>query len=137
MANEPVQAGTEVVVGFQGMALTGYVPEEGAQWMAQAYGQKEELTDTNGNVRTKVRAGRYEEYQLELVIDTPATGRLDLGEGDTLTITPPNEAGSGDTPIVAEIQEGAAITFNRLSAKLNVTLRKEDTMSYTTTTTTT
>lgn len=123
------QTGVEVEVGFQGMVLTGYLPEDGFQ-VVRNYSETEEIFDLNGATRTKVRVNPFTEWNGSLVVD--AGSDFLFTEGDTLTITPPTNAGTAGTPVVAEIQNGSAVQLNRKSIRLNITLRKEDSMTYTT-----
>ena len=132
MSAVPLQSGTEVEVGFQGMAVSGYLPEDGFN-VVKAYSETEELFDTNGATRTKIRTNPFTEWSGELVVDSGSN--WEIGEGDTLTITPPDNAGTGGTPVIAEVQSGTQIALNRKSIRLQITLRKEDSMTYTNTTT--
>lgn len=128
MSAVPKQTGTEVKVGFQGLDLSGYLPEDGFQ-IVKKYGEMEEITDKNGAARTKIRTNPYTEWSGSLIVD--AGSDILFTEGDTITITPATDAGTAGTPVVAEIID-AAVVLNRKSIKLNITLRKEDSMTYTT-----
>jgi len=128
MSSVPKQAGTEVSVGFEGMTWSGYIPEDGFQAI-QAFQEMEELYDTNGATRTKIRTNPYSEWTGDVVID--AGSNTILTEGDTISITVPNAGGTG-TALIAEVQGGTQTQLNRKSIKLSVTLRKEDSMTYTT-----
>ena len=129
MSAVPKQTGTAVEVGFQGLSLTGYLPEDGFS-VVQNYAETEEILDTNGATRTKIRTNPHKDWSGSLVVDSGTD--FIFTEGDTITITPPSNDGSGDTPVVAEIQNGAAVRLNRKSIRLDITLRKEDSMTYTT-----
>ena len=128
----PAQVGTEVVVGFLGFTYTGYLPSDGFSWQ-KSYNDKEEIKDTNGAMRTKLRMDQFEEWSGELIVDVPGAGDpiVHIAEGDTITITPGNNAGTGGTPIVAEVQSNS-VAYNRGSLKLNIVLRKEVSLTYTT-----
>ena len=128
MSEVPAQAGTEVSVGFEGMSWTGYIPEDGFQAIQQ-YQEMEELYDTNGATRTKIRTNPYKEWSGDLVID--AGSNTILTEGDTISITAPSADGAG-TALIAEVQNGTSTTLNRKSIKVSVVLRKEDSLTYTT-----
>ena len=125
----PKQTGVEVKVGFQGLSLEGYLPEDGFQ-VVKGYSDKEEIHDTNGCCRTKIRTNPFTEWEGELVVDSDSD--FQFTEGDTLTITPCTNAGTPGTPVVAEVQEGTAARLNRKSIRVNIKLRAEDSMTYTT-----
>ena len=128
MSSVPQQAGTEVSVGFEGTSWTGYIPEDGFQ-AVQAFAEMEELFDTNGATRTKVRVNPYSEWTGDVVIDSGSN--TILTEGDTISITVPTANGTGSA-LIAEVQNGTITQLNRKSIKLSVTLRKEDSLTYTT-----
>jgi len=125
----PKQTGTEVEVGFQGFTMTGYLPEDGFQ-IVRNYSEMEEIFDINGAVRTKIRVNPFTEWSGSLVVD--AGKNFLFTEGDTISITPATNAGTAGTAVIAEIQNGSAVQLNRKSIRLNITLRKEDSMTYTT-----
>ena len=126
MSDVPVQVGTAVEVGFQGLIATGYLPEDGFQYV-KSFSNMEEITDVNGATRTKVRTNPNVEWSGTLVVDSGTS--WEIGEGDTLAITAP---GGTPTALIAEVQTGTSVTFNRGAIKLQITLRKETSMTYTT-----
>ena len=122
MANEPVQAGTAVKIGFGSFDISGYLPEDGVV-AKNVYRERDEILDTNGNVRTKIRSGLMEEYQVTLIIESATT--LEWAEGDIITIT-----AYGGGSAAYEWQDDVQITLSRGKQLVTGTLRKEDTMTY-------
>jgi hypothetical protein len=130
MANELVQAGTAVEVGFQGLTMPGSLLLEGnsPSTLKLGYDQRDQSLDTNGNVRTKLRAGAFESYQVKLEIpqDTPANP-ISFIEGDVIQITP----ASGGLGAYFEWQEDVQTELSWNKVIVTGTLKKEDTMDYT------
>ena len=126
----PVQAGTDVVIGFGEFAWTGYVAEDGLSWK-RAYDASEIIKDQDGATRTKIRMDSYDELSGSFIIDDTA-GTVTIAnavpsEGDAVSINDPDTA---STPVVFEVME-ASVAMAAGAAKLTVTLRKEASMTYT------
>lgn len=131
MANEPTQAGQEVEVGFLGLTITGFLAEDGVTPKTD-FKHAEEIDDYNGNVRTKVRAGKFKEISGTLTVDAKTEGAekmVDVAPGDAISISYPADAGTGVTTVM-EVQEWTP-TLSRLAVRIQFTLRKEDAMTYT------
>ena len=130
MANEPVQVGTNVVVGFGGLVMPATLLLEGGSpaTMKLGYDQRDQSLDTNGNVRTKIRAGAFESYQvkLEIPVAIPANP-ISFIEGDVIEIT----AISGGAGVHFEWQEDVQTELGWGKVIVTGTLKKEDTMDYT------
>jgi hypothetical protein len=130
MANEPVQVGTNVVVGFGGLVMPATLLLEGGSpaTMKLGYDQRDQSLDTNGNVRTKIRAGAFESYQvkLEIPVATPANP-ISFIDGDVIEIT----AISGGAGVYFEWQEDVQTELGWGKVIVTGTLKKEDTMDYT------
>ena len=124
----PVQAGTDLVIGFGGLSWSGYVAEDGLTWK-RAYNTKEDHTDQNGATRTKIRMDLYDELSGSFIIDD-SSGTVTIAssvptEGDAFSITDPD----GDTEAFEVMDASAALAAG--AVKLTVTLRKEASMTYT------
>ena len=126
MANEPVQAGTAVVVGFGSLAMPATLLLEGGSpvTMKRGYDQRDQSLDTNGNVRTKIRAGAFESYQVKLEI--PSGQSVAFKEGDVITITT-----ATGTSAKFEWQEDVQVEFSFGKSIVTGTLKKEASMTYT------
>lgn len=121
----PVQAGTDLEIGFAGFTWTGYTPEDGLTWK-KGYKRTEEHMDTNGATRTKIRMDEYESVSATFVIDDATTPyALVLTDGDVITVTPP-----GGTSSTWEVEE-ASTALAAGAMKITATLIKEVSMSYT------
>jgi hypothetical protein len=121
----PVQAGTDLEIGFKSFSWTGYIPEDGMTWK-KGYKRTEEHMDTNGATRTKIRMDEYESVSATFVIDLAQTPyAVVLTDGDVITVTPP-----GGTSSTWEVEE-ASTALAAGAIKLTATLIKEVSMSYT------
>jgi hypothetical protein len=125
MANEPVQVGTNVVVGFGGLVMPATLLLEGGSpaTMKLGYDQRDQSLDTNGNVRTKIRAGAFESYQVKLEI--PSGQSVAFKEGDVITITT-----ATGTSAKFEWQEDVQVEFSFGKSIVTGTLKKEASMTY-------
>jgi len=123
MANEPVQNGTEIVVGFGSFSWSGFLPEDGLT-DALNYKHSATMLDLNGNARTKVRAGKFREVSGTFVVDSPNTTFRRIKPGDTITMT-----GPAGTSVKYEVQEWS-VANARHAAKVTCRLRKEDAITY-------
>lgn len=130
----PVQAGTDVVLGFGGLVWTGYVAEDGLSWK-RAFDANEIIKDQNGATRTKIRMDEYDELSGSFILDdsgaTATIANAVPTEGDVFDINTPDDA--TDTPppkTYFEVME-ATVAMAAGAAKLTVTLRKEASMDYT------
>jgi hypothetical protein len=124
MANEPVQNGTDIIVGFGSFSWSGFLPEDGLTDVIQ-FKHTEALTDLNGNARTKVRAGRFRELAGTFTVDSPNATFRGIKPGNVIAIT-----GPGGTSANYEVQEWS-VSNNRHAAQVSCRLRKEDAMTYT------
>lgn len=134
MANEAVQAGTDIILGAQGMAWSGKLITE-ATWR-EGYAGSTESKDYNGNVRGKQRAGHFEELELVAEIDDPGDNSetWQFKPGDTVSITFPTDLGGSGAAITGEWQEGVEARLlqgDTMKVLVSGTVRKEDTMTYT------
>jgi c-di-GMP-binding flagellar brake protein YcgR len=92
--------------------------------LKRGYDQRDQSLDTNGNVRTKLRAGKFESYQVKLEI---ASGQSVLfREGDVVSIT---AIGAG-AAVKFEWQEDVQVELSFGKTIATGTLKKEDTMTY-------
>jgi hypothetical protein len=123
MANEPVQAGTEIIVGFGSFAWSGFLPDDGLTDVLQ-FKHEEKTLDLNGHVRTKIRAGRFREISGSFVVDSPNLTFRRIKPGDTITMT-----GPAGTEVKYEVQEWT-VANARHAAKVTCRLRKEDAITY-------
>jgi len=127
----PTQAGSPVVIGFGGLAWTGYIAEDGLTWKPGAYDQTEIIKDQNGATYAKIRMDQYAELSGSFIVDNPTppgTTTIALGipdEGDVVTITDP----AGGTTQKFEVVD-ASCAMAAGAAKLTVTLRNEVSMTY-------
>ena len=117
-----VQKGTEVKVGFGSFAYSGYIPEDGLTW-SKPYGNEVEITNTSGDMMTKILMDPRQEMTMDLII--LASGSITPpAQGDSLTITTPG--GSS----MSFYCRSARVTFSRSYAKLTLDVVKEDSMTY-------
>jgi hypothetical protein len=125
----PVQAGTDVVIGFGALVWAAYIAEDGLSWK-HAYDASEIIKDQNGATRTKIRMDAYDELSGSFVIDDTA-GTVTVAnsvpaEGDVFSITDPD----GNAAVYFEVMEASA-ALAAGAVKLTMTLRKEASMDYT------
>lgn len=122
----PVQAGTDLEIGFAGFTWTGYTPEDGLTWK-KGYKRTEEHMDTNGATRTKIRMDEYESVSATFVIDDATTPyALVLKDGDVITVKAPG----AEATTSWEVEE-ASTALAAGAMKITATLIKEVSMSYT------
>lgn len=127
----PVQAGTEVVLGFGSLALTGYFSEDGTTY-EKKYDANEVIKDQSGATRTKIRMDKRTMISGTFLADltgTPVTvDGATFTEGDIITIVPVDGSETaGDSEY--EVQScSAAMAAGAL--KLSMELLKEDSMTY-------
>lgn len=122
MANEPVQAGDEQIVGFGSYSWTGYTPEDGMTEEI-TYEAEEKVLDLNGNVMTKVRTGEVKRVAGTFTVDSAATV-YGIKPGDVVSFTPP-----GGTSASYEV-ESWSVASNRATARVSCSLVKEAAMTY-------
>jgi len=122
----PVQAGDDVIIGFQSFAWTGYVAEDGLTW-TNSYNTTEPTTDQNGATRSKIRMDEYEELSGSFIVDDPGdeSETVSLKDGDVISITPPD---GGDAENWEVQTASTALAAGAL--KITATLRKEASMTY-------
>jgi len=132
MANEVVQAGTDIIVGAHGMAYSGYLITDAT--VREGYEASTKSLDYSGNVRGKQRAGKYVEINITAEVDDPGDDNevIRFAPGEAATITFPNDAGTGEA-ITGEWQddvETRMLQGETQKVLISGTIRKEDTMTY-------
>jgi len=135
VSNPPVQAGTKVLVGMNGFDATGYLVQDGLA-SKRMFGERDEVTDTNGNTRTKIRMNPQHQYgSVQLVIDiaaTPGDEVAEVTEGDVISITPTSLTGAADgVAAYYEWQEDVQTAYARGKAIITGSLKLEASMDYT------
>lgn len=118
----PVQKGEVLKVGFGSFAYTGYVPEDGLTWKKP--GNIETVTDENGATLTKIISDPRDEFDLTLIIKNTSGSITPPITGAKVDIT--NPAGSSVSTMCVE----GSVQFSRSYAKLQLSLVKEDSMTY-------
>lgn len=132
MASEaPVQRGTVYTVTFDnGYAptTTGYMPEDG--WKrTNAYGLRAVVEDMGGNPVNRTFAGAEIVYEGTLYVPAGSAPAA-LKPGDTISLSPVVAGDVTGTPVIYCIRT-VSLTGNRLHDKLNLTVVKEASMTYT------
>jgi hypothetical protein len=127
----PKQTGTAVVIGFGGLAITGYFAEDGVTY-EKSYDNTEIIKDMEGATRTKIRMDKRTVISGTFLANlgtTPATvDGVVPSEGDTISITP---VATGSAVVYEVVSASGAMAAGAL--KINMELIKEDSMTYTTT----
>ena len=120
------QLGTSFMVQFSGSAVpstAGYVPRDG--WKQTVlFAAKNQVEDIGGNVVNRTGAGKATRWQGTLYMpqgSVPST----IKPGDSLLLTAV-DSGTGGTFCV----ESAPIIGNRGLVEMNISLIKEDSMTY-------
>ena len=128
----PVQLGTPYVVNFNGAyapTTTGYMPEDG--WKrTNASALKATVEDLAGNPVNRTFAGAEEVFEGTLFVPAGSAPAA-LKPGDTIGLKPVVAGEVIGTEVVYCIRT-VSLTGNRLHDKLNLTVVKEASMTYTT-----
>jgi hypothetical protein len=129
--SQPVQIGTEYAVNFSGghaPTTTGYMPEDG--WTrTNAFALKGTVEDLAGNPVNRTFGGK--EVIFEGTLFVPAgTAPSALKPGDTFSLTPIVLGEVTGTAVIYCIRS-VTLTGNRLHDKLQLTVVKENSMTYT------
>jgi len=119
----PAQAGDAVVDGFGSFAWSGYVGEDGLNWTT-GYNAEEVTKDQNGATLSKIRMDQYEELSGSVIIDDGTSEVIHFAPGAVVSITTPD--GQSES---WEVQSSTTV-MSAGAMKLNITLRKEVSMTY-------
>jgi hypothetical protein len=128
--SQPVQLGTSYTVNFGGgyAPTTGYMPDDG--WKRTAsFALKGKVEDLAGNPINRTFGGKEIVYSGTLFVPA-GTGPQGLKPGDTFSMTPVVNGEITGTAVIYCVRS-ASITGNRLHTKLNLTVVKENSMTYT------
>ena len=129
---QPVQRGTVYSVNFSG----SHVPSQSAGYMAKdgwkrtrLFAMKSEVEDYAGNVINRTGAGKA--VRLSGTLYVPAgTVPASLKPGDTISLQPVVAGEVTGTALICCV-ESAPIVGNRGYSELQISLIKEDSMTYT------
>lgn len=129
---QPVQLGTVFAVNFSGAEVpsqsAGYIAKDGWK-QTRLFAIKAQVEDYAGNVINRTGAGKAVRYSG--VLHVPAgTVPASLKPGDTISLQPVVNGEVTGATLVACI-ESAPITGNRGQSELNISVIKEDSMTYT------
>lgn len=128
---QPVQLGTLFAVNFSGALVpttSGYISKDGWK-QTRLYGMKAQVEDYAGNVINRSGAGLAVRYSGTLHVPA-GTVPQGLKPGDTISLTPIVNGEVTGTAVIACI-ESAALSGNRLQNELQISVIKEDSMTYT------